>query len=452
MTGASERDRAFEAQLRKEVVPLEKRAAAEFLAGLPTPALLRRLGELGDDAVVFTPGMFRDGEGHETTPYESVRAVAAASRAPVYGAFSPHLGTGIVGGYMPSFEAIGREAGRTVTELVAGSEPASVHRPEVVPQVLNVDWRQLRRWGLAPRLVPADAVVRFKPPTLLEAHRNEAMGAAALLALQAGLIGWLLVEHRRRRLAEASEQTRRLELAHASRLAVAGELTGSIAHEINQPLGAILSNADAAELILESGGDRREELRTILADIRRDAIRASEVIRRLRTALAKHEVERRPFDLNEAVREIDSMLGGEARRRQSTLEIRTAPARVEVVGDRIEIQQVIVNLALNALQAVADLPEHRRRVVVSVEDGAGGAHVTVRDQGPGIPPADLPRLFDAFFTTKRGGMGLGLSIARTLVEAHGGRIRAENGHGEGAVFRVELPTRSEAGDAGRVRP
>jgi len=452
VTGASKPDRAYEEQLRSEALPFEKRATVEFLDGRPTPEVLRRLGELGDDAVVFTPGMFRDGEGRDLTPYDSVRAMAAASGAPVYGAFSTQIGTGIVGGYMPSFEAIGREAGRTVNELVAGGEPASVRRPEVVPQALNVDWRQLRRWGVDPSALPHDAVVHFRPPTLLEAHRNEAIGATALLALQAGLIAWLLVEHRRRRLAEAAEQTRRLELARASRLAAAGELTGSIAHEINQPLGAILSNADAADLILESGGDRRQELRGILADIRRDDLRASEVIRRLRTALAKREVERRPFELNAAVSEIDSTLGAEARRRQSMLTVRPAPAPVPVVGDRIEIQQVLVNLILNALDAVAGLPEERRTVVVSVEQHSDRADVTVRDRGRGIAPEHLPRLFEAFFTTKRGGMGLGLSIARTLVEVHGGRVWAENGQDEGAVFHVELPTSREAADSSPEHP
>jgi signal transduction histidine kinase len=371
--------------------------------------------------------------------------MAAASRAPVYGSFSSHIGSGIVGGYMPSFEAIGRQAGQVVSELLAGADPRSLRLPEAVPQALNVDWRQVRRWGIDESAIPRDAVVHFKAPTLLEAYRHEAIAAAGVLALQAGLIGWLLVEHRRRRLAESAEHTRRLELAHASRLAVAGELTGSIAHEINQPLGAILSNADAADLILEAGGDRRDELRGILADIRRDDIRASEVIRRLRTLLAKHEVERKPFDLNDAVREIESVLGAEARRRHSTLDVRPAPAPVAVVGDRIEIQQVLINVVLNALDSMADRPEEQRTVVVSVENVSAGADVAVRDRGHGIAPEHLPRLFDPFFTTKRDGMGLGLSIARTVVEAHGGRVWAENGPGEGAVFHVELPARRAAG-------
>jgi len=450
VTGAAEPDRRFEAQLRNDVSAFKDRATTEFLAALPMHAVLRRLGELRGDAVVFTPGMFQDGDGYDLVPQQSVRAMAAAAGAPVYGAFSSHIGTGIVGGYMPSFEVMGRQAGLIVSELLAGAEPGALHLPEFTPQTLNVDWRQLRRWGIDESAIPRDAVVHFKPPTLYETHPNEVLIGTAVIVLQAGLISWLLVEYRRRRVAESAEKTRRLELAHVSRLAVAGELTGSIAHEINQPLGAILSNADAADLILESGTDRRDEVRRILADIRRDGVRASEVISRLRAMLAKHEVECKPFELNEAVREIESMLGTEARRRGLTLAIRPATGPIAVVGDRIQIQQVLINLVLNAMDAVADLPEERRTVVVSMESAAGGVDVAVRDRGHGIAPEHLHRLFDAFFTTKSNGMGLGLSIARTIADAHGGRVWAENGPGEGAVVHVELPVAGATGGPSAV--
>ncbi len=166
------------------------------------------------------------------------------------------------------------------------------------------------------------------------------------------------------------------------------------------------------------------------------------MIRRLRTLLARHEVERQPFALNDTLSDAESVLRAEAKRRRVTLDIRPAATSVTVVGDRIQIQQVLINLVLNAMDAVADAPEARRTILVAVEGGAGRASITVRDRGHGIPPEHLPRLFDSFFSTKRVGMGLGLPIARTLVESHGGRIWAENGDGEGAEFHVELPAQA----------
>ena len=439
VTGAAPWDRDWEARLRNEVSHFQDRVTAEFLAGLPTGTVLQRLGELGDDAVVFTPGYFQDGAGRYFAPREAVRLMAAAATAPVYGPFDTFLGTGIVGGYMTSYANMGRQAGHVVNRLLDGAAPAALHLPAIMPTTLHIDWRQLRRWGIDEHAIPGDAVVQFRAPTFLEEHRYGVIITAAVFLLQAGLIAGLLLERRRRRLANLALQQQRFELAHASRLAVAGELTGAIAHEINQPLGAILSNADAADLILQSGADRRDELREILADIRRDDLRAGDVIRRLRALLAKQAVERQPFDLNGAVSDVATMLRAEAQRRQVALDIRFPPTAATPVGDRIQIQQVLLNLVLNAMDAVAGLPEDRCTVIVSVENGVDRLTIAVRDRGRGIAPVHLPQLFDSFFSTKRQGMGLGLSIARTLVEAHGGRIWAENGPDEGAVFQIELP-------------
>lgn len=448
VTGSSSQDRAWEAELRGKVSRFQDRVTVEFLAGLPTAAVLKRLSELGGDAVVFTPGYFEDGAGHQFVPREVARLVAAAAAAPVYGPFDTFIGTGIVGGSMLNFAAMGRKAGEIANTLLDGVAPAALRLPEIMPAAVNIDWRQVRRWGIDEKEIPGDAVVWFKAPTFLEEHRTEALAAAAAFLLQTGLIAGLLLERRHRRRMELAVQQQRFELAHAARLAVAGELTGAIAHEINQPLGAILSNADTAELLLASGADRREELREILADIRRDDLRASEIIRRLRALLTKQAVEWQPFDLHNAVREVEPVLRAEARRRRVTLDVRLAAPPAPLVGDRVQIQQVLLNLVLNAMDAVNGLLEARRTVVVSVERDADRLALVVRDRGHGIAPEDLPKLFDAFFSTKRKGMGLGLSITRTLVEAHGGRIRVEAGPGEGAVFRAEWPVAGGAGAPG----
>ncbi len=444
VTGTSAQDHLFEQQLRRDAERFTGRASFEFVTALPTGAVHKRLRELGSDAIVFTPGYFRDGAGVATTPRQAAEAMAAVSAVPVYGAFEPFIGTGVVAANTPDFKEIGRQGGAFAKALLAGATPASLELPATTPNHLLVDWRQVRRWNIDEAAIPADAVVQFREPTLLEAHRTEVAIALIVVVLQAGLIAVLIAERFRRRVAEQAVEQQRMELAHASRLAVAGELTGSIAHEINQPLGAILANADAADLMLEAGTDRPGEIRAILADIRRDDLRAGEVIRRLRSLLAKHEAERERVDVNDVVSDTEAMLRTEARHRGVTVVVEPAPAAAIVQGDRVQIQQVLINVILNAMDAMSATPPDLRTVVVAVDRVADGVSVVVRDRGAGIADEDMPKLFDSFFSTKRTGMGLGLSIARTLVEAHGGRISAANDAIGGAIFRIELPGIPEA--------
>ncbi len=234
------------------------------------------------------------------------------------------------------------------------------------------------------------------------------------------------------------------KLAHASRLAAMGELTASIAHEINQPLGAILANAEAAELLLEAGPGRLDDVRRILADIRKDDLRASEVIRRMRELLRNPSLERQPLDLNEVAADVLQLLGADAARRGVAMETDLAPALPAVHGNTASLQQVLLNLLLNGMEAMADTPASRRRLALRTAPHATGVEVAVTDSGRGLDPGTLPRLFESFFTTKKDGMGLGLSIARSIVEAHGGRIWAESRPAGGATFRFTLPAEPAA--------
>jgi C4-dicarboxylate-specific signal transduction histidine kinase len=262
-----------------------------------------------------------------------------------------------------------------------------------------------------------------------------------MLLLQSGLIGTLLYERRRRRNAEVEAHERMAELAHMNRRATAGELSASIAHELNQPLGAILTNTETAELLLGSSSPDLQEIKAILADIRRDDQRAGEVIARLRRLLHKAPAEPQAVDANQIVREVFDFLAVQARAADVTLNSALDSKPLRVRGDPIQLQQVVLNLVVNGIEAVTSTPNGERRIKgrtdrlddISVE-------ISIADTGPGISSDRLGHVFDPFFTTKGNGMGMGLSIARTIVEAHGGRIWAENrAGGGGAVFRVSLP-------------
>jgi signal transduction histidine kinase len=443
VAGVSNTDAFSTLSLRPEETSGLGNVKAEYLVGLALPALQQRLRELTSDSVVLTFGFFRDGDGRSYFPHDAAVLVAAASAAPVYTPFETFMGTGVVGGRMLSFEQMGRQAGQIVGRLFEG-DPDWHRMPPALASVTQVDWREIKRWKIDPKLLPQDAIIAFRTPTFWQAYRNVAIVVGVIILLQSALVASLLLERRRRRTAEIAVQQQHVALAHASRLAVAGELTAAIAHEINQPLGAVQTNADTAEVILQAGGDRREDLLRLVGRIRNDNLRASEVIRRLRTLLAKHEPRRQPLDLNVILPDVEAFLRPELQRRQLSLVLRVAANPARILGDETQIQQVLINLLLNAMEALAGAEPARRSILVQVECGAENHVVYVKDQGPGFADSDLSKLFDSFFSTKQTGMGLGLSIARTIVEAHAGTIGAEHNPAGGAIFYVRLPAYNES--------
>jgi PAS domain S-box-containing protein len=236
-------------------------------------------------------------------------------------------------------------------------------------------------------------------------------------------------------------------LTHASRLAVMGEFTAMIAHEVNQPLSAILSNAEAAEGLLKLESVPLDEIRAILADIHNDDLRAGEAIRRIRALSQRREMEAQALSLNRLVEDVVHLARGDALRRRVRIRSELAPDLPTTRADPIHIQQVLLNLISNGMDAMSRVPVNERILVIQTEKSNGHeAAVAVKDAGPGIPPEMLSRIFDSFFSTKRSGIGLGLSIARSIIEAHCGRIWAENNPGRGATFRFTLPLEGLNGD------
>lgn len=258
-----------------------------------------------------------------------------------------------------------------------------------------------------------------------------ALDAASDEAREIQVIGYDVTDRKR-----AEESGR--QLAQATRFAAVGELTAMVAHEINQPLCAILSNAEAAEIMLRADQPPLDELREIVADIRKDDLRADAAIRGIRSLLRRRDYEPRPVDLVATIHHVFKLSAGDALHRRVPIRHELAGNLPLVTGDRSSIEQVLVILIVNGMDAMKDTPESARDLVVSARRDGEFVEVTVRDRGHGIAAANMSQLFDSFFTTKADGMGMGLSIARSMIFVHGGRIWAENAPDGGATFHFTL--------------
>lgn len=280
----------------------------------------------------------------------------------------------------------------------------------------------------------------------LDGKRIDVICTVAMPAMQPrlGQVLFSVMDVTARREAEDALRRAQTDLAHVSRVTTLGELTASIAHEVNQPLAAIVTNGQAGLRWANREPPDLGEVRSSLDRIVADARRASEVIQRLRALSSNNTPQSAPVNLNEIVEDTLALLQREIAAQQVTQRLALDPALPTVIGDRVQLQQVILNLAVNALQAMAGTDGADRVLVLRSGVRDGFAVIGVEDSGPGFPAGVPDKLFNPFYTTKSNGMGMGLSICRSIVEAHGGRIRAAGAAGTGAVFEIGFPVQAEA--------
>jgi PAS domain S-box-containing protein len=567
--GASPLEKFWLGEFRRELQKFADRVTFTWFNELSFEEIKKRAAALSPHSVIFYGLLVVDAAG---VPYENdgaLKSLHAVANAPIFGVYENQLGLGVVGGRLLANQDVGVEAARVALRILRGEVPSRIPTKSIEASAPVYDWRELRRWGISEARLPPGSSVQFRQPTLWEQYRWSIVVALATIAVQAVIIGDLLLQRSRRRRAEAElresqefmdlstsagelglwvrdlergglwanqrlrtlfgfgqndvlrfddvvarihpddrsqvvslvqhaqedgipfeadfrvlsngterwiaakgqsvgnapggamrrmgaltditarkkaeleAQRHRDELAHVSRVSMMGQLASALAHELNQPLGAILRNAEAAELFLQASPPDLHEVRAILADIRKDDRRAGEVIDRMRALLKRRESQWSALDLNSIVEEVAGLLrfDGEARRVKLTLEL--ALSAPPIRGDRVQVQQVLLNLIINAMDAVNGCEAGKRCVAVRVRPRNAEVEVAVSDAGHGIPAENLKRLFEPFFTTKPSGMGLGLAISHTIIQAHGGRLWAENNPDCGATFRFTLPISGE---------
>ncbi len=559
-------DRWLERLARRDFQKWEDRLEFHYLRDLPLDTILTTVSSAPSDSIVFVTSYGQDATGKYHTAVELSRQLARVSKVPIFGILDTLIGHGIVGGSLISFEYIGSKAGELVLDILKGTQDGK-NIPVVLKlsQLDTFDWRQLKHWNLDESALPGGSIIVNKEFSLWDL-RYYAIGVMVFILLQSLLIISLLVQKRRRRLAEESlgqkskeldqffnvsldllciantdgyflrlnpvwERTlgysrqelmaqrfldfvhpddlvktreaistltsqekviqfenryrckdgshrwlewnaaltgsvifaaardvtkrlhaefearqRREELAHVTRIATMGELTASLAHEINQPLTAVLSNAEAALRFLSRAEPDLDEVRQILEDIILDDRRAGDVVQKVRSLVRKEKSYDESLDLNKAIQEVVALIRGDSLLRGLSISMELKPNLKLIHGDRIQLQQVILNLILNSATAMRNTPQSQRKIIVrtSMPDDLT-VQVSVTDFGTGIDENNIERIFEAFYTTKPEGLGMGLSICQTIVKAHGGTLKASNNREGGATFAFTLPV--QQGDA-----
>jgi len=447
ISGSSEVDKIWRERALGSLAPQLEQYRVRRLFDLTYDELLKELPGLPGDTIVLHISVFADAVGRKFFQDEVASGMTAVSSAPVYSAISILLGRGIVGGYIDSFESQGIAAADIALDILAGKDPATLPRQTRPPHKYMVDANALKRWGMSESALPRDTVVLFRRPTVWDQYRAQIITVFVTVLLQAALIGWLLLErYRRFRAAEQAGKAKvesgqyRESLAHLMRVHAVGEMSTAIAHEVNQPLAAIKNYAFAARRRLAGDAPEASKVKELLDKIETQASRAGDVLHSLRTMVKKHEPEPTRIEVGRFISDTLKLVEMECHVGDIRLESSIAPDLPPVFVDEIQIQQVVLNLTRNAIEAMEGLEQADGVITVGVRgNGHREVAVSVADRGPGIAPGDAERIFDPFYSTKAGGLGVGLSLCRAIVEAHGGHLSFNPNTGGGSVFEFTLP-------------
>ncbi len=410
------------------------------LTGLPMTEVRQRVATLPPDSAILYVGIQVDGAGKSYTPRNALVPIAEVANRPIVVTDESQFGYGAAGGVITSFTRAGRAAGQLVSRILDGESAATIPISGDGSTKPIFDWRQLHRFGISEAALPAGSEVRFRDLTAFVRYRWQILSVAAVLAIQTGLIIGLFYEHRRRRNAEVVSRDAIAKLAHMNRVATAGELSASLANEINQPLAAMVANANAGLRFLARATPELDEARDTLKRIVRDGHRAGQVMGSVRDMFRKDGGETSPLDLNDVIQDVIRPVRGELQAQGIAVQTGLTKPLPLVLGHNGELQQVILNLVRNAAEAMDGVCGRPRvlRVESAIYD-SDNVLVAVEDSGTGIDQNDINRIFDLFYTTKLQGMGMGLSICRSIVESHGGRIWASSSSDRGSVFSLQLP-------------
>jgi signal transduction histidine kinase len=437
--GASAAERFWIETLRRLFQRFSARVTFHWLNDLSAADMVKAVAALPERSAIYYPTVRVDARGAPQEGDVMLFRFIDVARAPVFTHVDSHFGRGIVGGPMLSSSDVARTCAELAARILGGASAAEIKIEPIGLGMPVYDWRQLQRWRIDQALLPPGSIIAFYEPGLWEKYRLQVVGVLAVILLQASLISWLVYEHRRRTLAEVRSRNSMAELTRMNRVATAGELSASIAHEIGQPITGMVLQAGAAQRWLAGEKPDVERARGALRDIVGAGHHAADIIRSVHAIFRKDtEAPKIAVNINGLITTVLAIMRVDLQAAQVRVDTQLDENLPDVKGQAVQLQQVVLNLVLNGVEAMRTV-QPRLLTIVSRRGDAGMIEVSVADTGTGIDPADRERVFQSLFTTKASGMGMGLSICRSIIEEHGGRLWAANGSERGSIFRFQLP-------------
>jgi len=412
------------------------------LTGLPMRELRKKVAVLPDHTAILYTAIYSDGEGTFYPPVKALALVAETANRPIVISVETFLGHGGIGGFVMVPALIGESAARLASRIISGESAASI--PATPGDIVRpiFDWRQMQRWGVSALSLPPGSEIRFRDPTVWERYRAQILAICAVFLVQSALIFWLIYERRLRHLAEVQARNSMTELTQMNRLATAGELSAAIAHEINQPITGMVTNASAALRWLSRENPDIGNASDALGKIVKAGHHAGDVITGIRAMFGKDTQKKVPTDVNKLIRTVLALVYIDLRKHSIECQMNLSEQLPPIIGNEVQLQQVILNLVMNAIESMNSV-EPRVLSIESESTKPDTVLVSIADTGRGIDPANLNRIFKPMFTTKARGMGMGLSICKSIIESHNGRIWVSAAVPRGSVFQFELPTNAD---------
>jgi signal transduction histidine kinase len=440
VVGTSPIEKFWKEAIAKEVEPLANRIKLSWTDHLSFEALLKHASALPPQSAIFWELMIVDAAGvvHEGgTPLTRLHAVA---NAPIFSYDESFLENEIVGGPLLLVADSSRQTAAVAIRILSGENPSEIKTPVVEFASPIFDWRQMQRWGISESRLPPGSKIYFRDPTLWEQYRWQILLIASVILIQSALIIGLVYEHRRRQIAEAQSLQRVNELARMNRFATAGELSASIAHEVRQPLSAISISGEAGLRWLKREVPDLDEVSKALEAVIEESHHADHVLKSVRAMFKQESTARTEVNLNDLIQQTIAVAKGPIDSNHIVVETNlTDGVPPIVVANPVQLQQVILNLVMNAVEAMSHSSEMRILRLRTEPGPAKTVVIRVVDSGPRVDPEVVSKMFQPFFTTKSSGMGMGLAICKTIVEAHGGQLRASANNPHGMEFQITLP-------------